>query len=110
MSKHWIGSFASTTYNYFGIRMVNGTVDVTLPIDITTTDTNATLTYTGIYRRSAVSDMGFKYSYPTLIGTFKDSTQVIKFTPTAISETTISGKYVSENPCDTGTFSLKVVT
>lgn len=108
MSKHWNGTFASTTYNYFGIRMVNGTVDVTLPTDITETDTDATLTFTGIYRRNAVSDLGFKYSSPTLIGTFKDSTQVIKFTPTAISDTSITGTYVSESPCDTGTFSLSV--
>lgn len=107
-SRNWIGSFASTYYNFLGIKMVNGDIKVHLPKDITTTNTTAGLTFTGIYRYNTITDMGFKYATPTLIGTFGDSEQVIKFTPTSISPKSIMGTYVSENPYDVGNFSLVI--
>jgi len=106
MFKHWRGEFSSTYYNYFGINMVCGQVSVDLPEDITTTDTTANLKFTGIYRRGSESQLEFKYAYPTLIGKFIDSNQVIKFTPHEIRDTIISGTYESENPYDTGKFQL----
>lgn len=106
MSKNWAGSFSSTYYNYFGFNLVCGQVSVDLPQDITSTDTTATLKFTGIYRRGAESQLEFKYSYPTLIGKFTDSNQVIKFTPHQIRDDIISGTYESENPYDSGNFKL----
>lgn len=106
MSKSWKGSFSSTYYNYFGINMVCGQVCVDLPEDITTTNTTANLKFTGIYRRGFESQLEFKYSQPTLIGKFKDSNQIIKFTPHQIRDDIISGTYESENPYDTGKFQL----
>jgi hypothetical protein len=108
MSKSWKGSFSSTYYNYFGINMVCGQVYVDLPEDITTTDTSANLKFTGIYRRGSESQLEFKYTYPTLIGKFKDSNQIIKFTPHQIRDDIISGTYESENPYDTGKFKLSL--
>lgn len=106
MFKNWRGSFTSTYYNYFGINMVCGQVSVDLPDDITTTDTTANLKFTGIYKRGSESRLEFKYSYPTLIGKFINSNQIIKFTPHQIRENIISGTYESENPYDIGKFSL----
>ena len=106
MSKIWRGGFTSTYYNYFGINVVCGQVSVDLPKDVTTTDTIATLKFTGIYRRGSESKLEFKYAYPTLIGKFTDSNQIIKFTPHEIKENIISGTYESENPYDVGKFQL----
>ena len=108
MSKNWSGSFTSNYYNFLGINMVSGNIKVTLPIDITQTDTFATLTFTGIYRRGVTVELDFKYSTPYLIGSFKESSQIIKFTPTSLNLNTINGTYTSENPYDRGSFSMIV--
>lgn len=105
----WTGTFSSKKYNYFGIRFVTGIVDVTLPTNLTLADTTAKLTYTGVYRRSVTMHLVFKYAHPTLVGTITDSKQIIAFTPTSISKTTIAGTYLSKNPDDFGTFSLTLL-
>lgn len=104
----WTGIFESQTYNYI-FTMVKGTINVDLPDDVTQTQTNATLTYTGLYKRNTVFTMFFKYASPSLIGTCTDSTQTIEFTPTFISTMKITGKYTSHNPYDVGTFVLNRV-
>jgi hypothetical protein len=105
----WTGTFSSKTYNYFGLKFVQGTIDVALPQDLTQADTDALLAYTGIYRRHATARLLFKYSHPTLVGTFTDSAQVIEFTPMSICKNKIQGEYVSKNPYDVGTFTLNLI-
>lgn len=104
----WTGTFESQTYNYF-FSMVKGNIKVDLPEDITKTQTDATLTYTGLYSRNTIFNMFFKYASPSLIGTCTDSNQTIEFTPTSISPTKITGKYTSHNPYDVGIFVLNCV-
>lgn len=106
--RKWSGTFQSQTYNYF-FSVVAGTIAVELPEDITKTETNATLTYTGIYKKNTTFQMQFKYATPSLISTCLNSDQTIEFTPTSITFTQITGKYTSHNPYDVGTFSLNRV-
>lgn len=107
--EKWYGTFTSTIYNYFGINMVSGDIKVDLPKDITTVDTTAIFKYTGLYKQNTICLLEFKYSNPTLIGKCIGSEQVIKFTPTEIRDIFISGTYISENPYDTGKFSLSKI-
>ena len=72
-------------------------------------DTDALLTYTGVYKKHVTARLLFKYSHPTLVGTFVNSTQVIQFTPMSISKDKIQGEYVSKNPYDVGTFTLNLI-
>lgn len=110
MTNKWAGTFVSKTYNYI-FTIVSGTISVDLPDDITQikTDTDATLTYTGLYKKNTKVVMSFEYASPSLIGKCIDSEQIIEFTPTCISIDKITGNYTSHNPYDAGTFVLNLM-